>query len=297
MAYNLGVDNPWTGTGGIVATNLMLEAGFTNAPVMAIGIYANTFLKNCLICLSVYLIYKGYKGGKVEMIEAPAFNPVQKKTFIIIVTSLLMLLIPPFLLMFFPQSAFIKTLKTILCIQLIMPAAICVASILKLGEMKNAVKNIPMNTVLLIGGMSILMGVCKEAGLNNAFAAFLGGNLPHWAVKFTLCIAAAFLSFFSGGVSVVVPMLFPLVPQLAATGGFNPTVLYSIIFVGAMSSSCSPFSSGGAQVLSIIPDPEIQNNLTMKMAGFAVGFSIIFSLLSAVGLWDIIPALMGNINY
>lgn len=294
ICYNLGCDNPWTGPGGIIQTGLIGEAGYQNYETMGMLVYFNAFVKNFLLCMIVYVFYKGFKGKKIEMEAPPELNPIQKKTTVLIVGSVLAMLIPPFLKLIWPNVAFFKTLSNVLCIQIVMPVVTLLAMVMKLGDMRSAVKNIPMNAIMLIGGMSMLMGVAKQAGLTETFAAMLGSNIPKFLIGPIFVLIAALLSFFSGGVSVVCPLLYPLAGSIAQTTGLNATFLFSCVFLGAMSSSCSPFSSGGAQTLSVVPDPELQQSMTMKMAGWAVAFPIIVAVLAGVGFFNIIPALFGG---
>lgn len=296
LSFSLGTDNPWTGGGGIVSTGLIVEAGFQNADLMGIIVYLNAFFKNCIVIAIPYFIYGAYKKSTIqEQLIVPKMNAEQKKTAALVALSFACLLVPAFLKMLFPSVKLFKVLSSIMIIQYIMPVMTVIALFMKLGTIRDATKYIPMNTVLLIAGMSILIGICSSAGLTDAVTSMLtGSTFPKMLVGPVFVLLAAFLSFFSGGVSVVVPLRYPMVPPIAAAAGLSAVVLYSNIFIGAMASSISPFSSGGAQTLAMLPDPELSAKLTLKMAGWAVINSVICAIFSLCGVWNLIPLLFGG---
>ena len=69
---------------------------------------------------------------------------------------------------------------------------------------------------------------------------------------------------------------------------------FRCIFLGALGSACSPFSTGGAQVISMAESAETQDMLTKKLIPWAIALPIAATILALVGLWSIIPGLFGN---
>jgi di/tricarboxylate transporter len=169
-----------------------------------------------------------------------------------------------------------------------MVIAAILARALKLGDEKDIIRKLPMNTILMIAGVALLLGIAKEAGLVDQIASILTNNIPKFWVPAMLVLFAAFLSFFSSGTSVVCPLMYPLVPVLATSLSLNPVMLFSCIFIGAMASSLSPFSTGGAMVISGCPDPKIKEQLTTWMIPVsAVVVPAICIVLATVGLFGL----------
>ena len=140
-----------------------------------------------------------------------------------------------------------------------------------------------MNTILLISGMSMLLAVAKEAGMVEAISAVMMRGVPKSLVPASLVGFSAFLSFFSSGTGVVCPLLYPMVPHLAQQMGLNPIMLFSCIFVGAMSSSVSPFSTGGAMTIAGCPYRNVKDQLTNWMIPVAILIPVACAVLASVG--------------
>ena len=154
--------------------------------------------------------------------------------------------------------------------QSVMVFAAILSVFLKLGDEREVIRKIPMNTLILIAGMSMLLGVAKDAGMTDAIANIMSNSIPKALVPASLVGFAAFLSFFSSGTGVVCPLLYPMVEGLAANLGLNPVMLFSCIFIGAMSSSVSPFSTGGAMTIAGCPDMKVKDQLSTWMIPVAV---------------------------
>lgn len=291
IAYNMGADNPLTGQGGIIAKGLIADAGFENAGLVW-GVYMNAFLKQLLLFLAIYFIFKCFKGKDIDVsTEAPQFDQKQKTTLVIIITCVCITVLAQVLKTLAPSVGLFKTLNKIFQPQITFLMGIIAMMLAKVGDYKKALRNIPQNTILLIGGMSMIMEVATKAGLVSTVGGYVSENLPPFLIPAALCLFAGFLSAFSSGTSVVCPLLFPLVPALCAGTGLNPVALFSCIYVGAMSTAISPFSSAGAQMLSFCPDENAQSKLSFQLLISAVVVCIVCSVLSSLGLFNIIASM------
>ena len=162
-----------------------------------------------------------------------------------------------------------------------------IAVLLNLGKEKEIINKLPMNTILLIAGMYMLLSVAKAAGMTDAIADIMSNNIPKALVPVALVAFSAFLSFFSSGTSVVCPLLYPMVPGLAAAMGLNPVMLFSCVFIGAMSSAISPFSTGGAMVVAGCPDEAIKEKLTIALVPVAIIIPVVVAILAFLGVFRI----------
>ncbi|MBW8383715.1 MAG: hypothetical protein K0M69_14500 [Youngiibacter sp.] len=288
----IGADNPINGFGGVISKNLIEKAGYGDASFsIANYVWINSAFKQIFIIALFYIVFKCYKAKRVEIQKPKDFDDIQKKTLWLILAAFAFMVLPTVINTWVPGIKLVKALATFSQPQVIMVIAAILARALKLGDEKDIIKKLPMNTILMIAGVALLLGIAKEAGLVNQIAAILTNNIPKFWVPAMLVVFAAFLSFFSSGTSVVCPLMYPLVPVLATSLSLNPVMLFSCIFIGAMASSLSPFSTGGAMVLSGCPDPKIKEQLTEWMIPVSAivvpAVCVVLATLGVFGLFSV----------
>ena len=285
----IGADNPINGFGGVISKNLIEKAGYGDASFsIANYVWINSAFKQIFIIAIFYVVFKCYKAKRVEIQKPKDFDDIQKKTLWLILAAFAFMVLPAVINTWIPGIKLVKALATFSQPQVIMVIAAILARALKLGDEKDIIRKLPMNTILMIAGVALLLGIAKEAGLVDQIASILTNNIPKFWVPAMLVLFAAFLSFFSSGTSVVCPLMYPLVPVLATSLSLNPVMLFSCIFIGAMASSLSPFSTGGAMVISGCPDPKIKEQLTTWMIPVsAVVVPAICIVLATVGLFGL----------
>ncbi|MBP1920454.1 SLC13 family permease [Youngiibacter multivorans] len=285
----IGADNPINGFGGVISKNLIEKAGYGDASfAIANYVWINSAFKQIFIIAIFYIVFKCYKAKRVEIQKPKDFDDIQKKTLWLILAAFAFMVLPAVINTWVPGIKLVKALATFSQPQVIMVIAAILARALKLGDEKDIIRKLPMNTILMIAGVALLLGIAKEAGLVDQIASILTNNIPKFWVPAMLVLFAAFLSFFSSGTSVVCPLMYPLVPVLATSLSLNPVMLFSCIFIGAMASSLSPFSTGGAMVISGCPDPKIKEQLTTWMIPVsAVVVPAVCVVLATVGLFGL----------
>lgn len=285
----IGADNPINGFGGVISKNLIEKAGYGDASfTIANYVWINSAFKQIFIIAIFYIVFKCYKAKRVEIQKPKDFDDIQKKTLWLILAAFAFMVLPTVINTWVPGIKLVKALATFSQPQVIMVIAAILARALKLGDEKDIIRKLPMNTILMIAGVALLLGIAKEAGLVNQIAAILTNNIPKFWVPAMLVLFAAFLSFFSSGTSVVCPLMYPLVPVLATSLSLNPVMLFSCIFIGAMASSLSPFSTGGAMVISGCPDPKIKEQLTEWMIPVsAVVVPVVCVILATIGAFGL----------
>lgn len=286
-ATTIGGDNPINGYGGVISKGLIEQGAYaTNATRISYYIWFNSILKQAIVIIGAFILFNGYKASEVKLEKPKAFNAIQKKQWILILASLLMMIIPMILNALFPIFIF-KKLTTILQPQSVMIMASILCAWLNLGDQRQVVERISVNTILLIAGMSMLLHVAKEAGMVDAISSVMSEHIPKVMVPATLVGISAFLSFFSSGTGVVCPLLYPMVENLVNNMGFDPVMLFSCIFIGAMSSSVSPFSTGGAMTIAGCQDQEIKDQLTNWMIPVALVIPLLCSILASIGMFGL----------
>ncbi len=300
MGYNCGTMNPWTGS-GVVLYGLVEANGMDTATAITTYLMTySTFLISQVICMAAVIVYymvfrhkhaaKGAgKGRPLEILtEKPAdYTPVQKKTFVLIVISFLLMVIPSIWNTLAPADSVVFKNFVALC----KPQAILVifalfATLLKLGDAKKVISRVPVGTILMIAGVSFLMSIAKEAGMIEVISAAFGSGIPKILVAPLFCILGGVLSLFASGTSVVLPLLFPMVPALAAATGLNPVALYAAAQIGALITPFSPFSSAGAQLIALAPN-SISESLVRRQFVVALVTLLFCALLTLLGICNI----------
>ena len=163
-----------------------------------------------------------------------------------------------------------------------------IASIMNIANPKKVLQKMPMGTVFTIAGVCFLMELAKKVGLlESVVAVFEGGNIPSFLIAPVFCLIAAFLSLFASGTSVVLPLLFPMVPALATATGLNVVALYTAAQIGALSTPISPFSTAGAQFVGLAPDDKLADSLVKQQFVLAIVMMVLTSIAALLGLCNI----------
>ncbi len=283
----LGSNNPINGYGGVIGMKLINESGDYLIPsANAIGTYTwiNSIIASVIIIIFYYIIKKGYKAEKVAVEQPPKFNDVQKKTFALIIIAFFFMVVPA-LLAAWIKNPVIAAISGFCQPQVIMIICSVICAFMKLAEEKAVIKMIPINTIVMIVGVYTLIQVAKKAGLVEAISGALQSSIPAFLVPAAIVFFAAFLSFFSSSTSTVMPLMYPLVPSLAASLSLNPVALYACIFFGGLSTAVSPFSTGGALTIASCNDNEVKEQLTNKMIIVALVCPLITMVIATIGLF------------
>lgn len=289
----VGSNNPYNGYGGTISKNLIIANGVDEAMTMnwSLKIWANCAIITIIVIVLFYFFYKGHKAEKVSLgTKPPEFNPIQKKTVVILLVAFVLMVVPPILNTWIKGVKFLSTLNQLCQPQVIMMLGALVCAILKLGDEKTVIRKIPINTIVMIVGVYSLIQVAAAAGLVDAISNVLANNIPRFLVPAAIVLFAAFLSFFSSSTSTVMPLMYPMVPTLAASLSLNPVMLYTCIFFGGLATSCSPFSTGGAVCIAANPYEDQKEVLSNKMIIAALVIPVITIIAATVGLFSIFPA-------
>ena len=141
---------------------------------------------------------------------------------------------------------------------------------LNLADQKSLIAKVPWNTLVMIGGVGMLVQVAVKAGTVDMLASWVSSSIPVICVPLFLCLLGCFMSFFSSTIGVVTPALFPTIPAISAATGWSPMVLFTVIVIGAQASAISPFSSNGSIILGTCSSEQDRNSLFGRMIFEAV---------------------------
>lgn len=220
-------------------SNYMLEAFF-----FSLAFYA-------AIYLGIHLLTHKRKHAVLTFDKVPApFTAQQKQSIAILICTLAAILMAALLAQVLPNGP-VQLFFSQFDLSFIMLIGILVQSLCHLAEFPQiARKHVPVQTLVFFTGMTMLMGVAQRAGLVELLSTVVRNQVPPFLVAGTMACIAGIMSCFSSTLSVVLPVLFPLVPSIAVGLELSAPLLYSAIFVGSTGAGISPFSTGGFLLLS-----------------------------------------------
>lgn len=265
---------------GVWTGELGLEQGYTGLTsyITVCGIIAAL-----AVTLACFIFYKGWKRTDVQlkMAELPKFN---KQQWMCIASIVLMIVL----------VVFLNVSTALAC--LFLGVALL---LLGVGTEKEALRTMPWGTMLLVGGVGLLMVVVDAMGGIQLLSDLLASIMSPRTAAGIMGTTAGMMSWFSSSFGVVMPTLMPTVPGILENLGTNMSgapILAAITF-GASIAGVSPFSSGGSMCLSAMSvdkrfDESQTNKYFMAFFGWAIAGLLILAVLALIGVFDWVAAIM-----
>ena len=280
---NIGACMPWAASGSVVKSTIASAGYEAESTTMTWEFMFAFFLITFVVLIFLNFIFKGYKLKTISVQKPAPFRPEHKKS-LIVICIVVFLVVVPSLITKFVDISWLSTFATYADIQMLGMIGFVACSLMKLADEKAVIKSVPWNTIILVGGIATLMSVATEAGVVEMISHWLNNSVPAFAIGAFLCILGGFLSFFSGGINTVFPMLAPIVPSLVAGAGVKPVTLFICILLGACYTALSPFSTGGAIFMSNCPDDKVRAKLVGGQLGLAAFSMVLCAVLALVGV-------------
>ncbi len=279
------------GVSGSIILNYMREnttAFSDTAMSMSFRIWLCMFVSAFILFLILYFATGAFKVKNVVVDKPDPATPIQKKT-LLLCLGVILLAIVPVLLDFLIDVSWLSTLTKFVDFQVCAILGAVVASLLKLGDEKKIINEvIPWRTIIMVGGITMLLCVAQQAGAVELMATWASTSLPKWLLAPVFTFVAGMLAVFSGAITVVFPMFAPLVEPLSASLGISAVALYASLAIGGVFVGVSPFSTGGALALAGSGEEGLrQDKLFNLMFGFAYLSLIVAIILAAVGFYNL----------
>ena len=145
--------------------------------------------------------------------------------------------------------------------------------------MRYCLKSLPWGSLVMIGGMGMLVALAKSVGALDILANAVSG-VPTALLAATFVVLSGVISLFASSLSVVFPTMIPIA-AIAVKTGLNPSILFSAIACGTLTAAISPLSTGGSLVYSACT-PEI-NDLQKQFYGQFAGAMILLVCVGILG--------------
>lgn len=123
-----------------------------------------------------------------------------------------------------------------------------------LGDDAESVKQVPWAVILMVCGVSVLIGVLEKTGGMDLFTTLLARIATPRTVNGTIAGITGLISTYSSTSGVVYPAFIPAIPGLVQKlGGGDPLQIAMSINVGAALVDVSPLSTIGALCVAALP--------------------------------------------
>jgi di/tricarboxylate transporter len=141
------------------------------------------------------------------------------------------------------------------------------------------VKSVPWSVVVMVCGVSVLIGVLEKTGGMDLFTTLLAKTTTPGTVNGAIALVTGLISTYSSTSGVVYPAFLPAVPGLVQKlGGGDPLQVAMSINVGAAVVDVSPLSTIGALCLAALPDTEDARALFRKLLAWGLSMALVGAL-------------------
>jgi Na+/H+ antiporter NhaD/arsenite permease-like protein len=247
-----GALSPFAPT-GVIVNGVMARIGLGGVEWQT---YANNLFAHLVVTFAAYFIFGGWRlfsrkkaGTNAAQVVAPDPFAWQHWLTIAVLATLVLSVIT-------------------LDVQVGM-AALTGATILSLAraaDEKETIKRMPWNVVLMVCGVTVLIGVLERTQGMDLFTDLLARISSPTTVTGVIAFVVGIVSVYSSTSGVVLPAFLPTVPGLVERlGGGDPLAIASAMNVGGHLVDLSPLSTIGALCLAALPvatdAPKVFNQL------------------------------------
>jgi len=273
-----GALSPFAPT-GVIVNGIMDRIGL---PGYELQTYANNLLAHVVVTFAAYVLFGGWKlfttrpvervvsqsdqagaRGDAAPVETEPFAWIHWVTLAILATLVIVVV-------FFNMQVGMAALTGAAFLALLRP-----------GDEKEALKKMPWGVVILVCGVTVLIGVLEKTQGMSLFADLLAKISTPGTVTLTIAFVTGLVSAYSSTSGVVLPAFLPTVPALATQLGADPLAIASAMNVGGHLVDLSPLSTIGALCIAALPPEADAKKLFNQL--LAWGLSMMF--VGAVICW------------
>jgi Na+/H+ antiporter NhaD/arsenite permease-like protein len=158
-------------------------------------------------------------------------------------------------------------------------AAMTGAMILSLAgaaDEKETIRRMPWNVVLMVCGVTVLIGVLERTQGMDLFTDLLARVSTPATVTGVIAFVTALVSVYSSTSGVVLPAFLPTVPGLVERlGGGDPLAIASAMNVGGHLVDLSPLSTLGALCLAALPPTADARKVFNQLLAWGLSMTVI----------------------
>jgi di/tricarboxylate transporter len=157
-------------------------------------------------------------------------------------------------------------------------AALTGAALLSLGraaDEKDAIRKMPWNVILMVCGVTVLIGVLSAQRGMDLFTELLARIATPGSVTFIIALVTGAVSVYSSTSGVVLPAFLPTVPGLAERLGVDPLSIAASMYVGGHLVDLSPLSTIGALCIAALPSDTDARKLFNQLLWWGLSMMVV----------------------
>ena len=263
---NSGALSPFAPT-GIIANGQLARIGITGVEWPT---FINNFVAESFVGIGGYFLLGGTKllarGGTASAeAETQTWSWQQKLTLVLIGCWILSVLL----------------FKVDVGMGAFIAAAILTLS--RAADEEQAVKSLPWSTIIMVGGVTVLISILERTGGMDLFTAILTRFSTPETITGVIAFVTGVISVYSSSSGVVLPAFLPTIPGIIENlGGGDPMAIAASINVGSHLVDVSPLSTLGALCIAAAPVQENRTQLFNKLLLWGLSMSVVGALVCYV---------------
>jgi len=140
---------------------------------------------------------------------------------------------------------------------------------------KEAIKKMPWSVILMVCGVTVLIGVLSAQRGMDLFTDMLATISTPATVTFVIALVTGAVSVYSSTSGVVLPAFLPTVPGLAQRLGADPLSIAASMYVGGHLVDLSPLSTIGALCIAALPNDTESKKLFSQLLWWGLSMMVV----------------------
>ena len=271
-----GALSPFAPT-GVIVNGIMERIGLAGHEMQT---YGNNLFAHAIVTFGAYVLFGGLKlftrrapeprlsqgdqaGGRADagLVETEPFEWVHWITIAILTTLVLVVVV-------FEMQVGMAALT-----------GAALLSLIGAGNEKEAIKRMPWGVVIMVCGVTVLIGVLEKTQGMSLFADLLAKISTPGTVTLTIAFVTGVVSVYSSTSGVVLPAFLPTVPALAQQLGADPLAIASAMYVGGHLVDLSPLSTIGALCIAALPPEADAKKLFNQLLAWGLSMMVVGALI------------------
>jgi di/tricarboxylate transporter len=146
-----------------------------------------------------------------------------------------------------------------------------------------AVRRMPWGVILMVSGMSVLVGLLEVTGGMELFSSLLARLATPETVNGVIAFVTGTISTYSSTSGVVLPAFLPTAPGIVERlGGGDPLAVALSINVGSALVDVSPLSTLGALCVAAVGDPVAAETLFRRLLVWGISMTVVGAVICQV---------------
>jgi di/tricarboxylate transporter len=154
-----------------------------------------------------------------------------------------------------------------------------ILSLLKAANEKDTIKRMPWSVILMVSGVTVLIGVLSAQRGIELFTDLLAGMATADTVTGVIAFVTGAVSAYSSTSGVVLPAFLPTVPGLAERLGADPMAIASSMNVGGHLVDLSPLSTIGALCIAAVANEADAKKLFNQLLAWGLSMIVVGAII------------------